>query len=126
MTRTGQRTGHMGQDLVTALNAVTKGQSNGLQADKLASAKDAIQTFRAQRPHYDVLENDIANVLQQGLVPRTGNHIADLRAAYDLAFSRHPAIAAEKARRASRQVSGAPSPGVEYSSGRGLIWQKII
>lgn len=100
-----------------------------------SAAQKTIEQFRADPAHryYDNLEDSIGTILEKGLIQRTGDYSADLKAAYDLACRLDPEISellineriaksggsqktkqvqeAEKARAASRSINGSPSPG---------------
>ena len=93
---------------------------NELRLEKEHLANTTIDEFRSDpaNKYYAKLETEIANLLTTGQVQRTGDMRADLKAAYDMAVRRNPEIAADKARRASRSVTGAPSPGAR-SANRG-------
>lgn len=83
--------------------------------------------------YYDDVEPLIKQLFESKIVPLTGNHAADLQKAYDMAVRMHPEVhsawqgqqmekqeaarrqreqeAADKARKASRSVSGSRIPG---------------
>lgn len=120
---------------VNQLKTALAQQSEFSRTQGLTRAKTAIEQFRSNPAHkyYDNLEDDIANLLQSGMVKRSGDAQADLKTAYDMACKIHPEIselltserlakseedkrardkeAADKARNASRSVNGSPSPG---------------
>lgn len=99
------------------------------------SLADEITKFAADPAHifFDDVEPIIDNLFRSGLVPRTGNHAADLQKAYDMAVRMDDRTfsawqgqqqeareaerrakeqeAAEKARKASRSLSGSRIPG---------------
>lgn len=117
-------------------------QAEADNRQRLAQSGSVIEQFRQDPAHryYDDLEGTIANLLNAGVVPRTGNSAADLKAAYDAAARMHPEIgeillkervakdaeataaaaklAADKAKAASRSVSGSPSPGAQVQTPR--------
>ncbi len=110
-------------------------QTEAQKSQRLQSASSVIEQFRQdpKNRYYDNLEEEIGNLLQGGVVKRTGDLAADLASAYDMACRLNPEIsevllneriaktaedkaraakeAAEKARQASKSVSGSPSPG---------------
>jgi hypothetical protein len=83
--------------------------------------------------YYDNLQDVIGDLLESGVVKRSGDLAADLKAAYEQACWQHPEIrealineraaadqarktaadaeAAARAKRAGRSVTGAPAPG---------------
>jgi hypothetical protein len=110
-------------------------QSQREQSLRQTAAEQAVEQFRADPKHryYDDVESLVANLIQKGIVPRTGDLMADLSKAYDQACMLHPEVrealinervtqtqaaqiastkeAADKARLASRSVTGSPSSG---------------
>jgi len=80
-----------------------------LHHESLNRAESAIDLFRRDHGHYDKLEPLIADLLQTGLVQRTGNHLSDLQQAYNWAFQMDPEISAQRSRAAARSISGGPS-----------------
>jgi hypothetical protein len=89
-----------------------------LRLEKEHLANTTIDEFRSDpaNKHYERLEGEIARLLTTGQVQRTGDMRADLKTAYDMAVRRNPEIAAEKARRAARSVTGGPAPGARSAA----------
>jgi hypothetical protein len=108
------------------------------EADRNAQAQSlgkALETFAADPSNkfYADLEGQMTQLFERGLVPVTGNHAADIKAAYDMAARMHPEVgealieqrlrekeearrkqeqeAADKARSASRSLTGSRIPG---------------
>jgi hypothetical protein len=108
------------------------------QADRNAQAQSlgqALQTFASDpnNKFYADLEGQMTQLFERGLVPVTGNHQADIKAAYDMAARMHPEVsealieqrlrdkeearrrteqeAADKAKQASRSLTGSRIPG---------------
>lgn len=110
-------------------------QTEVQKSQRLTSANSVIEQFRQDPKHryYDNLEQTIGDLLEGGVVKRTGDLAADLASAYEMACRINPEIsetllneriaktaedkaraakeAADKARQASRSVTGSPSPG---------------
>lgn len=106
------------------------------QRSSAASAADqVVERFRAD-PNYKFfsdVEDSIVQLLESGMVKRTGDHAADLAKAYEAACRLHPEIneqlingrlakseeerkqreqqAVERAKQASKQITGSPQPG---------------
>jgi hypothetical protein len=123
------------QQRLDTLEQVIRQQHEGLQAQRMSASMTAIEKFRSspEARYFDNLERDIAHLLDKGIVPRTGDMLTDLKAAYDTACRLNPEIfeilttekaeaarakaeadaraATEKARQASRSITGSPSPG---------------
>lgn len=108
------------------------------EADRNASQQSlakAIDTFssKPENRFYPDLEETITRLFETGMVPLTGNHEGDLRAAYDIAAQMVPEVrealieqrlrgskdaerrqeqeAADRARKASRSLTGSRVPG---------------
>lgn len=120
---------------IDALDGQFRQHAEALQGQRESAALSAIEQFRQSPEHryYDNLEGQIGDLLEKGVVPRTGDYAADLKTAYDYACRLDPEVseilaqerleklreekaaaerqAAEKARAASRSVTGSPSPG---------------
>jgi hypothetical protein len=120
---------------VNALEGTHRSQVEGFKTQRLTAAQQSVETFRQDPAHryYDNVEQTIGDLLERGVVQRTGDLAADLKAAYEMACWQNPEIrellinersaAAEeqrqsqareqaaKARAASRSVTGAPAPG---------------
>ena len=110
-------------------------QAEAERGQRLTSATSVIEKFRTNpaNRYYDNVEPLVGDLLEKGLVPRTGDFNADLAAAYEKACRLDPEVneiltnerleslqaekdkaareAAEKARSASRSVTGSPSSG---------------
>jgi hypothetical protein len=110
-------------------------QTEAQRSQRLSSANSVIEQFRQDPAHryYDNLEETIGDLLEGGIVKKTGDLAADLAKAYEMACRLNPEIsetllneriatvaeekakaakeAADKARQASRSVTGSPSPG---------------
>jgi hypothetical protein len=123
--------GELRQNTTTRVEA-----DRNAQVQTLASA---IQTFAANPEHtyYANVEGDIIRLFEGRLVPLTGNHAADLKAAYDMAVRMNPEIQdalieqrvneraaakrkadqdkANTAKAASRSLGGSKVPGVMYA-----------
>lgn len=121
------------QQRLDAIEARDIQQREALQAQRERASMLVVDKFRSspEAKYYANVEQDIANLLDKGVVPRTGDSMADLKAAYETACRLHPEIseiliseraeasrvkaeaeariAADKARQASRSVTGSPS-----------------
>ncbi len=124
--------------IVTQLGELKTAQQSRAEADRNAqmqSLESAITTFASDPANkfFPDLEETITQLFEKGMIPLTGNHAADLKAAYDMAARMNPAVhealieqrlteqkSAErqkeqdkvaKARAASRSVSGSRIPG---------------
>ena len=110
-------------------------QQQQAQTHLRTSIQSALESFRADpaNRYFDNLEETIADLFEKGVVPRTGDHMGDLRKAYELAARMNPEVsealieqrlreqeeakrkreqeAADKARKASRSISGSRVPG---------------
>lgn len=124
------------KDLNELRTTVTR-QAEGASAQRLTAADQVVQQFRTDPAHkyYDNVEQTIGDLLERGVVPRTGNFAADLAKAYEAACWQHPEIrealinerahktqddaqraaaeATARAKRASKSVTGAPAPGAK-------------
>jgi hypothetical protein len=115
------------------------------QAEKQASSQAlaaAIDKFSKDPANkfYANVEETITTLIEKGVVPLTGNHEADLKKAYDLALGMNPSIqealieqrlaeakeaarkkeqeAADKAKNASRSITGSRAPGTVIKDAR--------
>jgi hypothetical protein len=110
-------------------------QTEVQQNQRLQSANQIIEQFRSdpKNRYYDNVESIIGDLLDKGVVKRSGNLASDLSTAYDMACRLHPEVyealtndrlttlenerkaaqadAAAKARNASRSITGSPSTG---------------
>src|SRR5262249_16093703 len=98
--------GDLKAELQNAVAAANENCQQGVaSSQRLAGAEAAIEQFRSTHgASYDRYESKIADLFQSGKVPRTGNHLVDLQRALD------QASVADRARAASRSVSGGPTP----------------
>lgn len=120
------------QRLDTLENRIRQ-QDEALQGQRMSASMSAVEKFRSspEAKYFANVEQDIANLFDRGMVQRTGDHLADLKTAYETACRLHPEIseiliseraeasrvkaeaeariAADKARQASRSVTGSPS-----------------
>jgi hypothetical protein len=122
---------------INTLKTAHTSQAEGANAQRLTASQAAVETFRQDPAHkfYDNLEPIIFNLLKGGVVERTGDLKADLKAAYDLACWQNPEIrellikersAAEEKKRgaddiaakAAFGVKGAPDTGARSPSGK--------
>lgn len=121
------------QERLSTLETVIRQQQEALQGQRQSTAMSAVEKFRSspEAKYFANVEQDIANLFDRGMVQRTGDHAADLRTAYETACRMNPEIseiliteraeasrakaeaeariAADKARQASRSVTGSPS-----------------
>ncbi len=120
---------------VNQLTQLFAQQQQAEHARSLGVVNSALDRFIADPAHryFQNVEPTIIQLIESGIVPRTGDHVADLNKAYDMACNMHPEIrelmikdrlakgsdtrrqsekdAAEKARLASRSITGSPSNG---------------
>lgn len=120
---------------VDQLDTARRSEVEGQQAQRHTAAASVVEKFRSDPANkfYDNLEPTIFGLLQSGVVKRTGDLAADLKAAYDMACRSDPEVgellineraakaadqrasqddsAARRARAASRSVTGAPAAG---------------
>jgi hypothetical protein len=125
MSQHGARSGDMKKDLDFAIELARDRYQKGIATEQLPTTQGAemflgrLQSEGRLPSDYKQLEPRIANVLEE--MKNAGQPISDPRnwaAALDHAIrAARSQVAAEKARRASRSVSGAPSPGAA-SGGR--------
>lgn len=121
------------------IDALEKQLSSRVEADQNASRQSlerAIEDFASDpsNRYFADLEETINRLFESGMVRRTGDHAKDLRTAYDTAARMHPEVsealieqrgraqqeaqrkkekeAADKARAASRSITGSGGPGV--------------
>lgn len=112
---------------------------------QMAAINTALDKFKSDPAHryYDNLEPQIIKLFEGGMVARTGDYMADLKTAYELACRLDPEIsdlqikeriakteserikaerdAAEKAKLASRSITGSPGDGRPAPSNGGSI-----
>lgn len=130
--------------IVTELQSVKGQMAARAEADRNASTQSlakAIEAFSADpaNKYFTNLEDQITQLFEKGVVPLTGNHQADLRTAYDLATRMNPEVhealieqrlveareaerrkeqeAVEKAKQASRSITGSRVPGTVIKEG---------
>jgi hypothetical protein len=123
------------QQRLDTLEAHIRQQQEAINGQRMSASMSAVEKFRSspEARYFANVEKDIANLLDKGIVPRTGDYLTDLKTAYDTACRMNPEIheiltaerfekdrakaeadaraAADKARQASRSVTGSPSPG---------------
>src|SRR6185369_14068632 len=123
------------QQRLDTLEAHIRQQQEAITGQRMSASMSAVEKFRSspEARYFANVEKDIANLLDKGIVPRTGDYLTDLKTAYDTACRMNPEIheiltaerfekdrakaeadaraAADKARQASRSVTGSPSPG---------------
>ena len=124
--------------LVSKIGALESNLTQRQQMDQQAQLRmqsQAIEQFAADPANRFLpeLEGHMTQLFQSGMIPRTGNPAADLRAAYDMAARMHPEVSqalieqrlqaeaetkrkeeqerAAKAKAASRSMSGSRVPG---------------
>ena len=116
-------------------NAAIQAHQDGIRTQQMGTLSKAIDAFASDPANkfFPNLEEHITKLFETGMVPFTGDHAADLRLAYDTAANMHPEVrealieqrlqerqsaerkkeqeAADKARFASRSVTGSRVPG---------------
>lgn len=134
------------QPLVQKIGTLESSLTQRQQAEQtrqLQTLSQAIEQFSSDpsNRYFPELEGMITRLLESGIVPRTGNPTADLRAAYDMAARAHPEVsqalieqrlsteaeakrkreqeAADKAKAASRSMGGSRVPGAFVSNDPG-------
>lgn len=124
---------------VSQLKSQFQQRSEADRGRVMATINTAVDRFKADPAHryYENVEPKMTQLIEAGVVPNTGDHAADLQAAYDMACWQDPEIrqlliseqagkaeaarvkaekeAAEKARQASRSITGSPSSTVRES-----------
>jgi hypothetical protein len=125
----------LSQEVQTLKQQLTQ-QQQAEQARQQQAINGVLERFKSDPSHryFENVEPLMSQLISSGLVPRTGDHMADLKAAYDAACYQHPEVrdqvindriakdeagrkerekvAAEKARQASRSITGSPSAAV--------------
>lgn len=116
-------------------------QIQAAETTRYTTAFNAAQSRFVAEPDsrfYENVKPQMVQLFQSGIVQETGDHYADLKAAYDMACNMNPEIrelrineritkteeqrrqteqaAAEKARLASRSITGSPAAGAKYAS----------
>ncbi len=110
-----------------------------LSAQQQTAINGVLERFKADPAHryFENVEPLMSQLISSGLVQRTGDHMADLKSAYEAACYQNPEVrgllikeqiaadeagrkarekdAAEKARQASRSITGSPSGAVRES-----------
>lgn len=123
------------QDKLGTLETHFTRQQEAVRTQQQQGLRSAIETFRADPAniYFDNLEDSIANLFEKGMITRTGDHMADLKSAYDLAANMNPEIRealieqrlreqgdvqrkaeqerVAKAKSASRSLTGSRMPG---------------
>lgn len=130
------------EPLKNEVSTLRQSLSSRVEADRnashqsLASAIEAFAVDPANR-YFPDLEETISRLFETGMVPLSGNHASDLRTAYDTAAQMQPDVrealieqrlreqkdaerrkeqeAADKARKASRSLTGSRLPGMMYA-----------
>ena len=129
---------------VNSLKSLFQQQSEAAKAREFTAIGTVLERFKSDASHryYENVEPQMTQLLERGIVPRTGDYATDLQAAYDMACRLNPEIselllnertakseaakaaaekeAAERSRQASRSITGSPSGGsVKDSSDSG-------
>lgn len=126
---------------VNTIDTTLSRQAEGVKSQRLTESQRTVETFRQDPAHkyYDNVEQTIGDLLERGVVPRTGDLAADLKAAYETACWQNPEIRellinertapagaqqrndeqTARARAASRSVTGAPAAGAREASRAG-------
>jgi hypothetical protein len=115
--------------------AQQKAAADNVQAQQVEALTKAYSTFSADpnNRYFAQLEDQMTSLIEKGVVPLTGDYQADLRRAYDMAAGMHPEVrealieqrlnadrearrkaeqeAADKAKSASRSITGSRAPG---------------
>jgi len=123
------------QQQIKALEGQLRSRETAEQSARMGNLDKALQTLESDAafPYLPDLLEDMTFLLEQGRVPKTGNDLEDLKAAYQLAARLNPQVhealieqrltdareaerkkeqeAAAKARQASRSLSGSRMPG---------------
>lgn len=123
------------QRQIADLQTKLQGRDAAEQTARMGNLDKALQALESDAafPYLSDLLEDMTFLLEQGRVPKTGNDLEDLKAAYQLAARLNPQVhealieqrlterreterkkeqeAAAKARAASRSLSGSRSPG---------------
>lgn len=126
---------------VNSLKSLFQQQSEAAKAREFTAIGTVLERFKSDASHryYENVEPQMTQLLERGIVPRTGDYATDLQAAYDMACKLNPEIselllnertakseaakaaaekeAAEKARQASRSITGSPSSGAVRDDG---------
>lgn len=120
---------------LTSLEATLNQRVEMERTQATRSAETVVERFRSdpQYKFFSDVEEQIGQLIGSGIVPRTGDHAADLAKAYEVACWQHPEIRsqlineqqakaeserkardkeiADKAKAASKSISGSPAPG---------------
>jgi|SRR5882672_4682137 len=118
------------QQKLATLEGFLQQQHQAAQTRELGAVNSTLDRFKSDPAHryFDNLEPQIIKLFEGGVIPRTGDHAADLKTAYELACRMDPEIsetlfneriakseagrkqqqkeAAEKAKQASRSLTG--------------------
>jgi len=129
-------------DRVHKFETAHQSQAEAAQSQRLNTAQQVVDTFKADPAHkfYANVEERIETLLATGVVKRSGDLAADLKTAYDMACNLDPEIRealineriaadreaarkaeieeANRAKAASRSITGAPAPGASVPRGR--------
>jgi hypothetical protein len=125
----------LSQELNTLKQQLTQ-QQQAEQARQQTAINSVLERFKSDPAHryFENVEPLMSQLISSGLVQRTGDHMADLKSAYEAACYQNPEVrellindkiakdeagrkerekvAAEKARQASRSITGSPSAAV--------------
>lgn len=129
-------------DRVQKFETAHTSQAEAARSQRLTTAQQVVDTFKADPAHkfYANVEERIETLLANGVVKRSGDLAADLATAYDMACNMDPEIRealineriatereaarkaeieeANRAKAASRSITGAPAPGASVPRGR--------
>lgn len=129
------------QELSTLKHQLSQ-QQQAEQTRQLGVVNTTLERFKADPAHryFENVEPLMSQLISSGVVQRTGDHMADLKTAYEAACYQNPEVrdllindriakdeagrkarekdAAEKARQASRSITGSPSASVREDSGK--------
>lgn len=130
-----QQIGALQAQITGDRQAAIQAHQDGIKTQQMGTLSKAIDTFAADPANrfYPDLEEHITRLFETGMVPLTGDHASDLRTAYETAAQMHPEVrealieqrlaerqaaerqkeqqAADKARNASRSITGSRVPG---------------
>jgi hypothetical protein len=128
---------------VSQLKSLYQQQSEAQRAREMSTIGTVLERFKSDPAHryYENVEPQMTQLFERGVVTRTGDYAADLKTAYDMACRLDPEISelllneriakteaariqteketAEKARLASRSITGSPSSAPSRDGGEG-------
>lgn len=120
---------------ISGLKSLVQQQQEAQKSRQVAAINTVLERFIADPSHryYHNVESRMAQLIEGGVVARSGDYATDLKSAYELACKMDPEIseqlineriakteesrrqsekeAAEKAKRASRSITGSPNAG---------------